>query len=126
VKTRPARDPQQTAQFIYSIPRECGRSYIGETGRPLALRLREHRHNLQHGLLEESKLAQNAYEEGHRVGWDEARILEIESNTRYRKCRESAHMVCLTNPISQPSLGISPVWIPLVSNNIGNSRGRSV
>jgi hypothetical protein len=29
-------------------------------------------------LLEKSKLAQHAYEEGHRVGWDDARILEIE------------------------------------------------
>jgi hypothetical protein len=31
-KTRPERDPQQTAQCICSIPLECGRSYIGETG----------------------------------------------------------------------------------------------
>jgi hypothetical protein len=37
------------------------------------------------GLIEKSKLAQHAYEEGHRVSWDEARILEIESNSRYRK-----------------------------------------
>jgi hypothetical protein len=39
--------------------------------------LGEHRHNLQQGLLEKSKLAQHAYEEGHRVGWDDARILEL-------------------------------------------------
>jgi predicted GIY-YIG superfamily endonuclease len=74
---------------IYSIPCECGRSYIGETSRPLAVRLREHRHNLQQGLLEKSKLAQHAYEEDHRVGWDDARVLEIESNSRYRKYKES-------------------------------------
>jgi hypothetical protein len=52
MKTRPERDLLQTAQCIYIIPCECGRSYIGETGRPLAVRLREHRHNLmQLGLL---------------------------------------------------------------------------
>jgi hypothetical protein len=35
--------------------------------------LREHMHNLQEeGLLEKSKLAQHAYEEGHRVGWNDA------------------------------------------------------
>jgi hypothetical protein len=45
-KTRPERDPQQKAQCIYRIPCECGRSYIGETGRPLAVLLGEHRHNL--------------------------------------------------------------------------------
>jgi hypothetical protein len=36
MKTRPEKDPQQMAQCIYSIPCECGRSYIDETGRPLA------------------------------------------------------------------------------------------
>jgi hypothetical protein len=82
MKTRPERDPQQTAQCIYSIPCECGRSYISGTGRFLAVRLREHRHNPQKGLLEKSKLAQHVSEEGHRVGWDEARVLEIESNSR--------------------------------------------
>jgi hypothetical protein len=40
--------------------------------------------NLKEGLLEKSKLAQHAYEQGHRVGWDEARVLKIESNNRYR------------------------------------------
>jgi hypothetical protein len=43
-------------------------------------------------LLEESKLVQHAYKEGHRVGWDEASILEIESNSRYRKYTELAYV----------------------------------
>jgi hypothetical protein len=79
------------------------------------VRLREHRHNLKEGLPEKPKLAQHAYEEGHRVRCDQARILEIESNSRYTKYKESAHMARLTNPISQPSLDISPIRIPLIS-----------
>jgi hypothetical protein len=63
MKTRPERDPRQTAQCVYSIPCECGRRYTGETGRPLAVQLHEHRHNLKEGLLEKSKLAQHAFEE---------------------------------------------------------------
>jgi hypothetical protein len=101
-----------------------GGSYTGETGRPLAVWLREHRHNLQQGLLEKSKLPQHAYEEGHRIGLDDDRILEVESNSRYRKYKESAHMA--SNPISQPSLDISPIWIPLVSIEVSNSQGRYV
>jgi hypothetical protein len=124
IKTRPERDLQQMAQCICSTPCECGKSCIGETGRPLAMRLHEHRHNLKEGLLEKSKLPQLAYEEGHRVGWDEARILEIESNSRYRKYKESAHLACLTHPIRQPSLDISPIWIPLISNEVTNSQRR--
>jgi hypothetical protein len=52
MKTRPERDSQHMAQCVYSIPYECGRSYIGETVRPLTVQLREHRHNLKEGLLE--------------------------------------------------------------------------
>ncbi|PNF24633.1 hypothetical protein B7P43_G00740 [Cryptotermes secundus] len=89
--------------------------------RPLAVRIREHRHNLKQGLLEKSRLAQHAYE-GHRVSWDEARILEVESNSRYRKYKESAHMTCSSNPISQPSLDISPIWIPLMNEEVNKSK----
>jgi hypothetical protein len=55
MQTKSKRDPQQTAQCVYSIPCECGRSYIGKTGRPLAVRLREYRHNLEECLLEKLK-----------------------------------------------------------------------
>jgi hypothetical protein len=80
-KTR-GKEIRSREHSVSSFPYECGRSYIGETGRHLAVRLREDRHNLQQGLLEKSKLAQYAYEEGHKVGWDNARILEIESKSR--------------------------------------------
>jgi hypothetical protein len=59
---------------FHALFTKCARSehihihiYIGETGRPLAVRLREHKQNLKEGLLEKSKLAQHAYEEGYRV-----------------------------------------------------------
>jgi hypothetical protein len=83
-------------------------------------------HNLKEGLHDKSKLAQHAYEEGHRVCWDEGRVLEIESNSRYRKYKESAHMACSTNPVSQPSLDISPLWIPLISKEVSKSKGKLV
>jgi hypothetical protein len=46
--------------------------------------------------------------------------LEIESSSRYRKYKESAHMACLTKWISQNSLDIAPTLIPLISNEVTN------
>jgi hypothetical protein len=92
----------------------------------LAVRLREHTHNIKEGLLEKSNLAQHAYEECHRVVWVEARILEIENNSRYRKYKESVHIACFTNPISQPSMDISPICVPLISNEVTISQRKSV
>jgi hypothetical protein len=74
---------------VYSISRECGRSCIAETGRPLAVRLSEHWHKLKDGLLGKSKLTQHAHEEGHKFGTDKARILDIESYSKYRKYKEA-------------------------------------
>jgi hypothetical protein len=71
--------------------------------------LSEHRYNFKEGLLEKSKLAQHAYKEVHRVIWDEGRILEMESNSKYRKYKELADIARLTDTISQPSLDISPI-----------------
>jgi hypothetical protein len=104
MRTRPERDPQQMAHCVQSIPCE-----FGETGRPLAVLLREHRHNLREDLTEKSNLVQHACEEGRRVGWNERRILDVESNSRYRKYRQSAHIAYLTHPISHPSLDFSHI-----------------
>jgi hypothetical protein len=44
--------------------------------------------SLTEALIEKPKLAQHAYKDGHRVSWDEAKILEIENNSRHRKYKE--------------------------------------
>jgi hypothetical protein len=64
-------------------------------------------------------MAQHA-NEGHGVGWDTARILEIKSNNRYRKYDELTHTTCLINPMIQPSLDVSPIWIPFISNKVSS------
>jgi hypothetical protein len=41
-----------------------GRYYIGETSRPIEVHIKEHKYNLIQGMIEKSKVAQHAYEEG--------------------------------------------------------------
>jgi predicted GIY-YIG superfamily endonuclease len=59
MKTKPVRDTQQMKQCVYNIPYDYGRCYIGETSRPLEVRIKEHQCNLTQGLLEKSKLVQH-------------------------------------------------------------------
>jgi hypothetical protein len=54
-----------------------------------------------------------------RVAWDGARILEIGSDSRYRKYKESVNMACLINPFRQPlqiflisGSPLSSMWLP--------------
>jgi hypothetical protein len=81
--------------------------------------IKEHNHNLMQGLLDKSRLSQHAYEEAHKICWYEAGVLQIEPNIIYRKYKQSAHMSLLVNPISQPSLDISPIWITIISEEVG-------
>jgi hypothetical protein len=41
MRTRPKRNPQQMAHYLYSIPCECGKNYVCEEGTPLAVQLCE-------------------------------------------------------------------------------------
>jgi hypothetical protein len=103
---------------VYSIPCDCDRCNIGETSRPLEVRIKEHGYNLTQGLLQKSKLAQYAYEEGHKICWIGVRVLQIEPITTYRKYKESANMSLMDHPISHPSLDISPIWTPVIAAEI--------
>jgi hypothetical protein len=48
-----------------------------------------------------------------KICWKEAKVLQIEPNTTYRKYKESAHVSLVADPISQPSLDIPPIWTPI-------------
>jgi hypothetical protein len=63
---------------------------------------------------------QNAYEEGHKICWNEAKVLQIEPNTTYRRYNESAHMSLIDHPIRQPSLEFSPIWTHVIATGVTN------
>jgi hypothetical protein len=55
------------------------------------------------------RLAQHSFEKNHCVVWKEARVLEVEINSVYRKYKEAAYLSCLQNPIDKSSTEISPI-----------------
>jgi hypothetical protein len=111
---------------VYNIACDCGRDYIGETSGRLEVRIKGRKYNKTQGLLENSNLAQHAYEEGHKICWNEAKVLQIEPNTTYRKYKESAHMSLLDHPVSQPSLDVSSIWTPVITAEVEKLQPRPV
>jgi hypothetical protein len=82
----------------------------------------ENKRNPTQGFLKNSKLAQHAYEEGHKICWNEAKVLQIEPNITYSKYKESAHMSLQDRPISEPSVDISPIWTPVITAEVKRQR----
>jgi hypothetical protein len=76
-------------------------------------------------LMEKSKLAKHAYEEGHNVWWNEAKVVQIETK-RAENIKKQLIWCVITNPNSQPSLEISPIWIPPVLEAVSRLQGNSV
>jgi hypothetical protein len=91
------------------------------TGRPLDVRVKEHKQNLKQGLLEKEP-TQHTYEEGHHIQWDEAKSVE----TVYRKYNQSAHMAHWEYATSQPSLQLAPIWLPVIKEEIERIQERGI
>jgi hypothetical protein len=73
-------DTLERPQYVYRIPRECGREYIGKTSRPLKIRIREYKYNLRRGHFNKSKLAPHAFVGVHKIDRTNATILQFEPN----------------------------------------------
>jgi hypothetical protein len=52
---------------IYRIPCECGRVYIGQTGRSVDIRLKEHQRHTRLEHLDKSAIAEHGINQGHRI-----------------------------------------------------------
>ena len=101
--------------------RASGDSYIGETKRPLEVRVQEHQKYTRMGETSRSGLAEHARTNGHNIHWSEAKILHQEENWRKREFQEAVN-------IAQGDLNrytaqcVAPVFGKKLSNR--NRRGR--
>ena len=76
--------------LVYEIPCcDCNEVYMGETGRSLKTRKREHFDAVKRINLKKSPLCQHIVDFNHFVAWDEAKILKKEANYSKRCTAES-------------------------------------
>jgi hypothetical protein len=66
-------------ESAYNILCQCDRWYVSGTVKPLGVRTKAYRHGHRQGLMEKSKFAQHAHEEGRHVSWREARVVQTVS-----------------------------------------------
>ncbi|XP_071453466.1 uncharacterized protein [Hetaerina americana] len=60
---------------VYQIPCECGEVYVGETGRTIETRLKEHKRHLRLAQLEKSAIAKHSVGRDQAINWDGAKLL---------------------------------------------------
>jgi hypothetical protein len=105
VHPKDKRDPLQTAEAIYEIPcKSCPKTYIGETGRLFSTRLKEHKTEAEKACnksftrsqrkqstsdIYKSAITEHAASNNHVIGWDEAQVIDQESNKTTRWLKEA-------------------------------------
>lgn len=121
VKTKPKNGTQDSKNCIYRINcKNCARPYYGETKRPLNTRIKEHRENTKKGLVDKSKIAQHCWSENHHMDFEEAKIIHREPHFFKRKLIEASYIKLADQPISQSSVEIRPIWLPILKKELKN------
>ena len=98
---------------VYEIScADCTAKYVGQTGRNLSQRVKEHRGATENGQPEKSGIAQHAWEAHHEIAWDNIKVLEQEPWERRRQIKE-ALLIKQTAPSMNRDCGID---LPQVYN----------
>ena len=63
-------EPTKQDGVVYKIPCECGKVYIGETGRAM-MRIKEHDRDIRFARTQTSAVSEHANETGHLPIWKE-------------------------------------------------------
>ena len=101
-------DKEQTTECVYKVPcASCDKTYIGETGRKLGVRLQEHRSEVEsktnraftrsHRSISSaesnrSALTDHAVQENHVISWSAASVIDRESDRSTRWIKEAVHI----------------------------------
>ena len=115
-RVKPPKEFNMIKICVYSIPCSCGKIYKGETGRPLKVRLEEHRKAELGGEIEKSGMADHIWKEkgNHLSSWDKVEIIDRAEHCRIRRLKESAHMLGYNNLFSRANIEISTRWEPII------------
>ena len=102
---------------IYKINCACGDTYIGETGRTLEIRVKEHKRACVKADFEKSAVAEHAWLSGHYIDWDNVEVLDQENDLCRRKVKEGIE-IRLTNKKLRinrdEGRDLSPEWFSIV------------
>lgn len=104
--------PQLSTQGVYQIPCVCGKSYIGQTGRSIDCRLKEHKRDVRAGRIERSAVAEHVCNiDHHEMRWDDTRILSKDSKYHQRVIREALEIMRTPNNINrEDGYQLSRTW----------------
>lgn len=106
---------QQRAAVVYRIPcGTCSKVYVGQTGRTLDKRLKEHKRALTSGNLTQSAVAEHAAQESHTINWNEAQVVDVQPHYHQRCLLESWHIRTEASTMNRDEGTLPQAYNPLL------------
>lgn len=117
VRLKDALEPGKQEGVAYKIPCECGKVYIGETGRAMQDRIKEHNRDIRLAHTQTSAVSEHANETGHL----QVKFIDHDPHRYTRRVKEAIQIRLHSNNINRDSrMEIPEAWIPTIRKH--NSR----
>ena len=114
LRSQPPTDIMQRTGVVYNLHcNECPAQYIGQTGRRLDTRVREHESAARKGDVFHSAIAEHLATNNHALDRDSITVLDHDSNDRRRCIKETVQIVRNHDSLlaqNYSSTPISSVW----------------
>ena len=111
VKSRP--DKERVKGVVYKIDCSCGSTYVGETGRTLDARVKEHKRAVRMDHANNG-IAVHTNSTLHDIRWDSAEVLEQESNWWKRRYKEALQIRAAKETMNlDAGIQLNPIWSTL-------------
>lgn len=117
-KVKDPTPPEERPGIVYKIKCICGEFYIGETGRSLTARMKEHRAACRLAAFERSAVAEHAWQAGHEIEWDDVEILDTATDLQERKVKEAVYIRLAPKGLKMnrdEGKELSSLWIRTIS-----------
>jgi hypothetical protein len=110
-----------SAPGVYEIPCfNCDTKYIGESGRPLRTRLKEHKSYLENSKPEKSAVAEHALTLDHKIDFESSRLIAPINFKSLRLNREALEINSSTHELmnrkNEGGLPVSTIYRPLLED----------
>ena len=76
VRPKDTVDPAEQDGVVYRIPCKCGKVYIGETGRSMQERIKEHDRDIRLARTQTSAVSEHANKTGHHLLWNKVKCID--------------------------------------------------
>ena len=121
VRPKDALEPGKQEGVVYRIPRECGKVYIGETGRAMQDRIKGHDRDIRLAHTQTSAVSEHANETGHLPLWNQVKFIDRDPHRYTRRVKEAIQIRLHSNNINRDNgIEIPEAWMPTIRKH--NSR----